>query len=112
MRDKALARYEKLWREAKRFNDDDKEIFGEIVNALRRSQDHTSIQNRLNVMRKVLEEFSTAAKSWHDFHHGSDTVQCDWICELIPKAKTALCHSLPIGQRGEELSAQSTSEAK
>lgn len=31
-----------------------------------------------------------AAKSWHDFHHGSKTVQCDAICEALPTAVKAL----------------------
>lgn len=41
-------------------------------------------------LRAALQRFVTAAKSWHDFHHGSETVQCDWLCECIPAAERAL----------------------
>lgn len=40
--------------------------------------------------RRVLQRFVNAAKSWHTFHHGSKTVQCDWICELIAPGEAAL----------------------
>lgn len=40
----AIAYFEKLVKELKRSNDEDKEIFEEALNALRRSQDHTAIQ--------------------------------------------------------------------
>jgi hypothetical protein len=32
----------------------------------------------------------SVARSWHDFHHGSTTVQCDEICEALPAAERAL----------------------
>ena len=38
----------------------------------------------------ALRKFVTAAKSWHDFHHGSDTIQCDWLCECIEPGEKAL----------------------
>lgn len=41
-------------------------------------------------LRAALQRFVTAAKSWHDFHHGSQTVQCDWICECMPAGEKAL----------------------
>lgn len=41
-------------------------------------------------LRTALQRFVTAAKSWHDFHHGSQTVQCDWICECLPTGEKAL----------------------
>lgn len=41
-------------------------------------------------LRSALQRFVTAAKSWHDFHHGSKTVQCDWICECLPAGEKAL----------------------
>lgn len=39
---------------------------------------------------EALQAFVTAAKSWHDFHHGSDTIACDWLCECIPAGEAAL----------------------
>ena len=41
-------------------------------------------------LRTALQRFVTAAKSWHDFHHGSETVQCDWLCACIPAGERAL----------------------
>jgi len=41
-------------------------------------------------MLAALRKFVTAAKSWHDFHHGSETVQCDWLCECIAPAEVAI----------------------
>jgi hypothetical protein len=41
-------------------------------------------------LRAALQRFVTAAKSWHDFHHGSQTVQCDWICDCLPAGEKAL----------------------
>ena len=41
-------------------------------------------------LRAALERFVTAAKSWHNFHHGSQTVQCDWLCECIAPGERAL----------------------
>lgn len=41
-------------------------------------------------LRAALQKFVTAAKSWHDFHHGSQTVQCDWLCECIVPGERAL----------------------
>ena len=38
----------------------------------------------------ALRKFVTAAKSWHDFHHGSETVQCDWLCECIAPGEAAI----------------------
>jgi hypothetical protein len=43
-----------------------------------------------NQLRSALQRFVIAAKSWHDFHHGSQTVQCDWICECMPAGERAL----------------------
>lgn len=52
----ALQYFEEALRRAKRFNDDDKDLFQEAVNALRRSQDHTAIQTKLNDATKLLRE--------------------------------------------------------
>lgn len=41
-------------------------------------------------VRAALQRFVTAAKSWHNFHHGSETIQCDWLCECIPAGEKAL----------------------
>lgn len=40
--------------------------------------------------RAALRIFVSRAKSWHDFHHGSDTIQCDALCEAIPIGEAAL----------------------
>lgn len=43
----------------------------------------------------ALQAFVAAAKSWHDFHHGSDTIQCDWLCECLPAAQAAIAKAAP-----------------
>lgn len=53
-RTRAIAYFEKLVKQLKRVNDDDKEMYVEALNALRRSQDHTAIQNRLNAAMKII----------------------------------------------------------
>jgi hypothetical protein len=39
---------------------------------------------------EALRAFRNAAVSWHNFHHGSSTVQCDALCEAIPAAEAAI----------------------
>jgi uncharacterized protein (UPF0335 family) len=39
---------------------------------------------------EALDGIYKQAKSWHEFHHGSDFVQCDAICAEIPKMESAL----------------------
>lgn len=41
-------------------------------------------------IREVLKEFLDAAQSWHTMHDPDGAVQCDSICELIPRARAAL----------------------
>ena len=42
-------------------------------------------------LRKVLSGYLDAARSWHEMHHPTGTIQCDWFCDLIPQAEAALC---------------------
>lgn len=30
------------------------------------------------------------ARSWHDFHHGSNTVRCDYICDVLPTCEAVI----------------------
>lgn len=55
-----------------------------------RASDYDALQQRAAQLEAALQQFRSAAKSWHDFHHGSETVQCDQFCELIPVADAAL----------------------
>lgn len=57
-RDEALECFEKLLKLAKRNNDDDKEMLQQAVNALRRSRDHTAIQNKLKALTEALDFYS------------------------------------------------------
>jgi hypothetical protein len=41
-------------------------------------------------LREALAAFVTAAKSWHNFHHGSKGIQCDALCACIPAGEAAL----------------------
>lgn len=52
----ALAYFEKATKTLKCVNDDDKEMYEQALNALRRSQDHTAIQTRLGGVMKTLRE--------------------------------------------------------
>jgi type IV secretory pathway ATPase VirB11/archaellum biosynthesis ATPase len=45
---------------------------------------------RIEVLEEALRTITTAAQSWHDFHHGSRTIPCDEICEALPQARAAL----------------------
>ena len=38
----------------------------------------------------ALIDITEAAQSWHDFHHGTEDIQCDDICKALPKAKVAI----------------------
>src|SRR5882672_11130872 len=52
----ALKYYERELQFAKRVNAENKELVEEAVNALRRSQDHTAIQTKLNDATKALRD--------------------------------------------------------
>lgn len=53
----AIEHFEKLVKQLKRTNDDDKEIYEAALHALRRSQDHTAIQTKLNQTTRALREY-------------------------------------------------------
>lgn len=42
---------------------------------------------------EALKAIDREAESWHEVHHNNDTVQCDAICALIPKMRTAIAHA-------------------
>lgn len=52
----AVAYFEKAVKRLKRLNDEDKEIYEAALNALRRSEDHTAIQTKLNHATKALRD--------------------------------------------------------
>jgi hypothetical protein len=53
----ALEYFEKALKNVKRGDDDEmKELLEQAVNALRRSQDHTAIQNKLNAAMDLLRD--------------------------------------------------------
>lgn len=65
--------------------------------------ERSELSSRLSACEKSLRGFVDAAKSWHDFHHGSCNIACDWFCENIPAGEAALAGSvvekpLPIGE--------------
>lgn len=39
---------------------------------------------------EALKDILAQAESWHNFHHGSESVQCDGICERIPHMRAAI----------------------
>jgi hypothetical protein len=41
-------------------------------------------------MLEALRKIAKAARSWHDFHHGSNMIQCDEICEALPAVEDAI----------------------
>jgi hypothetical protein len=47
-------------------------------------------------MLEALKVITKAARSWHDFHHGSKLISCDEICAALPAAEAAI-------QKAEEL---------
>jgi len=57
MRTAAIEHFEKLVKQLKRVNDDDKELYEQALNALRRSQDHTAIQTKLTQTMRALREY-------------------------------------------------------
>ena len=65
-RARALTYFEDLWKLAKRVNDADKEHYEEAVNALRRSQDHTAIQNKLTSAVRCIRSIAEMAASTHE----------------------------------------------
>lgn len=76
LRTQALAYYEKAFKDAKRFNEEDMDMIEQAVNALRRSQEHTSIQTKLNSAVKVIRMIAEMPASTHDI----DAALCrEWL---------------------------------
>jgi hypothetical protein len=49
------------------------------------------IEAQRDVLFAALKKFVTAAKSWHNTHgHGTNPIQCDWLCECIAPGEAAL----------------------
>ncbi|SRR6266566_1116617 len=66
----------------------------ELVLSLSLGSDAETHQIMLEALRKI----TTAARSWHDFHHGDTIVQCDEICAALPTAEAAIRHGEGQGQ--------------
>lgn len=78
----AIAYFEKLVKELKRCNDDDKEIFDEALHALRRSQDHTAIQARLTSAVRCIRSIAQMPASTHEI----DRQLCkEWLDANTPE---------------------------
>lgn len=60
-RTKAIAYFETVTKQLKRENDQDKALYEQALNALRRSQDHTAIQNRLKTATNLLRNVALCA---------------------------------------------------
>jgi hypothetical protein len=45
------------------------------------TQENLKLLDNLSAVRELI----AAAQSWHQFHHGSDVVQCDDICKALGK---------------------------
>lgn len=54
----AIEHFEKLVKQLKRVNDDDKELYEAALHALRRSQDHTAIQTKLTSAMRALKVYT------------------------------------------------------
>lgn len=62
----AIEHFEKIVKQLKRANDDDKELYEAALHALRRSQDHTAIQNKLQSFRRERDELVTLLRELID----------------------------------------------
>ena len=49
-----------------------------------------ALREQREELLQALRLITRAARSWHEFHHGSDSIQCDEICAALPLAETAL----------------------
>jgi hypothetical protein len=87
-RTEALTFFETELKAAKRHNNHNKEHVEQAVNALRRSQDHTAIQNKLKEARNLLIEASLCD------HSGSGL--CQGCRDLI----RAFTHPPSLGKEG------------
>ncbi len=103
-RERALAYFERQLKMAKRLNDDEKEHLQEAVNALRRSQDHSAIQRRLNAVMSLLRqahawisEDTEALQASHMPYNDTDPVDIEvraevdarkaWLAAFQPTSK-------------------------
>ena len=48
-----------------------------------------AVPNLLDALRVI----TAAARSWHDFHHGSNCIDCDEICAALPAAEAAIARA-------------------
>lgn len=73
----AIPYFEKLVKRLKLVNDDDKELYEAALHALRRSQDHTAIQTKLNAATQELRNIADA-KRFDRNTFDNDTAFADW----------------------------------
>lgn len=59
---------------------------------------------------EALEAFQDAAESWHNFHHGSELVECDEICAQISKGRSAIAKAEGIYEPGRPTANERTSD--
>ena len=81
----AIAYFERLVKRLKRTNDDDQDIYEAALNALRRSQDHTAIQTRLNEATKIIRMIAEMPASTHEI----DRQLCQEFIAKQPVGKEA-----------------------
>ena len=48
------------------------------------------MEKRCKALEKELRSFTEAARSWHQCHHTSAEIQCDWFCECMLRAEPLL----------------------
>ena len=53
---------------------------------------------KVSRLESALKRFIDAANSWHELHHATSPVQCDWFCELIPVGAFALQDASEVGK--------------
>lgn len=83
-RARALEYFEKELKLAKRFNSDEKELYEEAVNALRRSQDHTAIQTKLTSAIRCIRSVAEMPAATHEI----DRALCkEWLAANWPDYK-------------------------
>lgn len=76
----AISYFEKEVKRLKRLNDEDKEIYEAALNALRRSQDHTAIQTKLNDATRIIRVIAEMPASSHEI----DAQLCrEWLTGTI-----------------------------
>lgn len=58
--------------------------------ALKGMRDNPHSDKILEELLNALGPITTAARSWHDFHCGSQVITCDEICAALPAAEAAI----------------------